>query len=553
MADHRGLAETQGAELRLSHVLAVLHFGGIAALIAVVIASVAYISTEHNALARHESERLVDGGTRSLRLKLETVTKDYAVWDEAYEAVTTADRDWLYRNIGTGVLLMGTPDMIVLIDPAQGLDLGWVADSPETGEANLLPPPVLAQISNLLHEPRGSETVVDSGFFNVNGEPWAFAGAYVHPFDGNLADRGETAFPIQIHGRSLSGDLLEEIGIPLGIDDLAVVMAPQMPDPALAHLPLWGPGVDPADPGAEPPVAWLVWTAPQPGADILRRIAWPLGIVLTLVAGLALATSGFAVRAAQRLERALVAAQAADRMKTEFLSNVSHELRTPMNGIIGVAQLLQMTDLDAEQRELIAVLSSSADLQMSLISDLLDLTRIESGNRALTIERFEPAPVLREIVELVRPQAREKSVEVEADVTALADLAVLGDARAFRQVVTNLLGNAVKFTDEGRITLDARVERHGSRVALCVAIADTGRGISEENQRRIFDRFFQVDGSNTRDKAGTGLGLAISESLVRMMGGRIDVESALGTGSTFTLHLAFEAARRDVDGFQVAA
>jgi signal transduction histidine kinase len=213
-----------------------------------------------------------------------------------------------------------------------------------------------------------------------------------------------------------------------------------------------------------------------------------------------------------------------------------------MNGIIGVAQLLQLTELDAEQAELVSVLSSSADVQMSLITDLLDLTKIESGNRRLTVERFAPAPLLREVLDLVRPAAREKGLELDADLGAIDGLEVVGDARAFRQVLTNLMANAAKFTDTGRVTLAVRAERHGDRVGLAIAVVDTGRGIAEENIARIFDRFYQVDGSNTRDKGGTGLGLAISESLARMMDGRIEVQSALGVGSTFTLHLDLDCA-----------
>jgi signal transduction histidine kinase len=545
MQDETSHARMGGSELRLSRTLALVHFGGIAALIAVIVASVAYISTEHNALARRESVRLVEGGVASVRLKLETVTKDYSVWDEAYEATITDDRDWLYRNIGTGVTEMGTADMIVLLDPGQGLDVGWLAGSAEEGEPGLLPDSIITQVTDLINPPRASDTVVESAFVNLDGEPWAFAGTNVQPFDQTVPIARGMQMPVQIHGRRISGDLLDEIGAALGIEDLDVVMAPDMPEPSQASLALWGPGVDPGlDPAAEP-IAWLVWTPPMPGASILRQIVLPLGIVLVLVAGIAGVSSHYAVRSARRLERALIAARAADRMKTEFLSNVSHELRTPMNGIIGVAQLLQLTDLDAEQGELVAILSSSADMQMSLISDLLDLTKIESGNRALTIERFEPALVLRDIIELVRPQTCGKTLEVGTDLEALDGLAVRGDARAFRQVITNLLANAAKFTDAGRVVLSGRAERREGRVTMHVAVSDTGRGIAEENQRRIFDRFYQVDGSNTRDKGGTGLGLAISDSLARMMGGRIEVQSALGVGSTFTLHLDLEEAQNE--------
>ena len=174
------------------------------------------------------------------------------------------------------------------------------------------------------------------------------------------------------------------------------------------------------------------------------------------------------MRSARRLERALRAAKAADQSKTEFLSNVSHELRTPMNGILGVAQLLQTTELDAEQEELVSVLFSSAHAQMALISDLLDFSRMESGNRQLVEEPFEPAAVLKDLGEMIRVAAVEEGHRLLAPTyRALSGLTVSGDERAFRQIVTNLLGNAVKFTDHGGVELRvARRLRRGRRGGL---------------------------------------------------------------------------------------
>lgn len=211
-----------------------------------------------------------------------------------------------------------------------------------------------------------------------------------------------------------------------------------------------------------------------------------------------------------------------------------------MNGILGVAQLLETTELDAEQRELVGVLFSSANAQMALISDLLDFSRLEGGNRRLVQDPFRPADILKDVAEMMRVAGDRKGIELETDWAGLDGLTLKGDARAVRQIVTNLVGNAVKFTDRGGVGLQAEADRDGDRVRLTVRVTDTGRGIPVESLTRIFERFYQVDSSLTRSTEGTGLGLAISRGLARLMGGDVTVASELGVGSTFTLTVPFE-------------
>jgi signal transduction histidine kinase len=289
-------------------------------------------------------------------------------------------------------------------------------------------------------------------------------------------------------------------------------------------------------------ITYLAWAPPRPGARILQRVALPLGVALLVIAAVSAVSSAYAVRSARRLERALVAAKAADLSKTEFLSNVSHELRTPMNGILGVAQLLQTTELDSEQQELVSVLFSSARAQMALISDLLDFSRMESGNRQLVSEPFEPAAVLKDLSEMIRVAVAKKGIGFDSDWHALAGLTVRGDERAFRQIVTNLLGNAVKFTDRGGVRVRARAAGEDGSAEVVVEVSDTGRGIPVDSLPYIFDRFYQADSSLTRSTEGTGLGLAISQGLARLMGGRIEVASELGAGSTFAFTATFPLA-----------
>lgn len=234
-------------------------------------------------------------------------------------------------------------------------------------------------------------------------------------------------------------------------------------------------------------------------------------------------------------DAARVAAEDANRLKSEFLSRMSHELRTPMNGIIGYAHLLldgldgQLTD---EQESDIRQIATSADHLLALINDILDLAKVEAGHVELAHDDVDISTIVARVVETVRPQAQAKGVEISIE-TAGVSPAAEGDETRIRQILLNLVGNAVKFTDQGRVTVAT------SRANDCVAVAvtDTGIGISPEAIDIIFDEFRQADGSTTRRFGGTGLGLAIARKLARLHGGDITVASEPGVRSTFTLTL----------------
>ena len=528
-----GEVEDGARILGLSRKLAAIHATGVALLFLVVGSTTLWISAEHNTLARVASEELVSSGVDSLRTRLGSFARDYSIWDDAYANVRANDRDWIYRNIGNAASEIGTLDLIEFVYPPIGDPFGWRLGSPPEGERNLLPADLLARILRELDRPDAGSARPDTIFAEWEGEPWIFALELVRPVEGLPPGVSADALPRQIHGLRLSDQRLAAIGDELLLEDIR--LDPDPPGAGEAALALRD------ESGAT--LARIVWTPPRPGASILRRVAPPLGLALAVVTAIGLVSSRSAVRSASRLESALTAAKAADRSKTEFLSNVSHELRTPMNGILGVAQLLRMTELDAEQRELLEILFSSANTQMALISDLLDLSRIENGNRSLSRAPFEPALILRDVAEMIRVAAAKKGIAFDADCGGIAGVALIGDGRAFRQIVTNLLGNAVKFTDAGGVSLRAAATREGETARLTVAVTDTGRGIPAEALPRIFERFYQVDGSATRLAEGTGLGLAISQSLAGMMGGKIMVASTFGVGSTFTFEAPLAMAR----------
>ena len=513
--------------LRLSHGLVALQAGGIVLLVLVVLGTALWISAQHNRLAMDSSERLVESELESIRSATYTLVRDYSIWDQGFAAVVKDDREWLYSSIGSSVTELGTFDLAILI-PDGRTNFGWVAGSPPEGEVDILPPPLLAAIVRLLDPSSERSARMRTLLAEFDGSPWFFAVSRMTLVEGVPPGMLRGSLPVQIHGTRLTTERLSA----LGRDVLAtgVRLSPGVAE-GQASVPL----ID----FSGRVISYVVWEAPRPGASILRKAAIPLALALLVATAITAISSLYAVRSARRLERALVAAKAADRSRTEFLSNVSHELRTPMNGVIGATQLLGITDLDDEQRELVGLLKSSATAQMSLISDLIDVSRIDSGNRRLESAPFAPEVVLREVTDMMKVTATRKGIRLEADWPEVAGLVVLGDAQAFRQILTNLVGNAVKFTDAGGVSIHAALERNGG-ARLVVSVADTGPGIPEAALPRIFERFYQVDGSMSRVTEGTGLGLAISEKLADAMGGEISVTSEFGSGSTFVFTARFD-------------
>lgn len=241
----------------------------------------------------------------------------------------------------------------------------------------------------------------------------------------------------------------------------------------------------------------------------------------------------------EALEQAIRRAEAATRAKSEFLANISHELRTPMNGILGMIDIVLDSPLTAAQREDLATAKDCSYSLLGLLNQILDLSKIEAGKLELEYIRFAIRPLVDDCLKSVLPRSRQKRLNLRAEVSAEVPDYVLGDPLRLRQILVNLLGNAVKFTDSGSVTLSlSGVHRTAEgRVELHFAIADTGVGIPEDRLRTIFEEFTQADGSITRRYGGTGLGLSITKKLVELHGGRICVESERGQGSVFHVFL----------------
>ena len=246
-------------------------------------------------------------------------------------------------------------------------------------------------------------------------------------------------------------------------------------------------------------------------------------------------------RAEKELKAAKEIAETASRAKSEFLANMSHEIRTPMNGILGMLQLLQGSKLEQAQQEYVSTAYNSAESLLTLLNDILDFSKIEAGKLVLESIPLDLANIMQELTLLLENRARERNVRLSTEIDENLPGVIKGDPVRIRQILANLMTNAIKFTEDGEVTLKAKVlEADEKSARLRLEIIDTGIGIAEEAQRKLFNSFTQADGSTTRKYGGTGLGLAIVRQLVTLMRGRLGVESEEGKGSCFWVEINFE-------------
>ncbi len=295
--------------------------------------------------------------------------------------------------------------------------------------------------------------------------------------------------------------------------------------------------------------------------ELLKIAIWAFTIILLLwevffifrpVTNLTRRTMSEMERSRKEAIRLQKEAEAAAETKARFLATMSHEIRTPLNAVIGMTSLLMREPLNPQQLEHAKVANESGQHLLALINDILDLSKIDAGRMELDKTEFEISALIDQCVTIVSPGAQEKGLMINTDIEPTANLNVLGDQSRLRQVLINLLGNAVKFTEQGFIALSVQADplpktqkdMAGIPHRFSIRISDTGIGIEDDQINKLFDDFSQVDNSTTRKFGGSGLGLAISKRLVTMMGGEVGVESELGVGSTFWIKVPLEARPR---------
>jgi signal transduction histidine kinase len=318
-----------------------------------------------------------------------------------------------------------------------------------------------------------------------------------------------------------------------------------------------------------------LWWSLLCGATILAFYAWPtprhfneltplaahileglslLGL-LTCLHVLTLVYRRMELWSRQSVDRALEAARVADRSKSEFLANMSHEIRTPMTSILGYAELLQQGELEGPMaNEALLTIRRNGEHLLTIINDILDVSKIEAGKLVIELRPCSPRQVLEEVVQLMQGRADTKDLPLTLSLEDSLPESILTDATRFRQILINLLGNAIKFTEDGSVGVTAWGDRQGELAScLYVSVRDTGIGMNAAQATRVFEPFQQADSSTTRRFGGTGLGLAISRRLAEMLGGGIEVTSQQDIGTTFTLTIAAPLAIEVEAGELVAA
>ncbi|MFZ4574011.1 MAG: ATP-binding protein [Phycisphaerales bacterium] len=249
-----------------------------------------------------------------------------------------------------------------------------------------------------------------------------------------------------------------------------------------------------------------------------------------------------------QLSEALDRAESASAAKSTFMAKVSHEIRTPMNGVIGATDLLLKSGLDDRQRKFVSIIRHSGESLMTIINDILDFSKIEAGKLQLADAAIDPIRLLHDAVDLLRPLANKKGIFLRLHTPAEEGHRVRGDGDRLRQVALNMIGNAIKFTDKGGVTVKLVMTPRDTGATECrLEVSDTGCGISEADQKKLFQSFSQVDQSSTRKHGGTGLGLVICKQLIEMMGGGVGVSSELGKGSTFSFAVVLPNAKAETE------
>jgi len=512
--------------------------GAAAVLVVVsVLGAVALMILAARQLDRLESADEIEITQRTMVRSLERLERELTsatVWDAAYKAMGwKIDAAWADTDFATYYHDQFGHDRTFVMRSGQVVYASVAGSRAKTQALGGFPAqaaPIAAEVAVDARRARqvgrlsSAAEVTRTGLMRVDGATYLTAFAAVTPESRAVADSYDGPAAVVVTARRLDAAFVKRLSDDLGLEGLAYGASSAAPRVVLKDI-------------AGRPVGTLAWRAENPGLGLLKSIApWIAAgfLVLACAGGLLLARVTEALRKLESGRLALIAAkeeaEAANEAKTRFLANMSHEVRTPLNGVLGMAQVMAADALSEPQAKRLRILTESGQALLALLNDILDIARLETRSVRLRPEPFDLAELVEASCAAFSGAAAAKTLDLTVDIPSDLRGRWMGDPMRLRQVLGNLVANAVKFTDDGGVTVRVRPASKGG---LRFEVEDTGMGVAAEHQSALFKTFSQVDTSLTRAHDGAGLGLSICRELVGLMGGTIGVHSSLGLGSSF--------------------
>jgi len=486
--------------------------------------------------------------------RMEREVTSATVWDAAYTAIGwRIDADWADSNFATYYRDQFKHDLSFIVRSGQ---VAYASRDGKRTKAEALGgfPEAVTPITAILaadardarraHRLSTAGEVTRTGLMRVDGAVWLVAFAAITP-ETKAADAAYGGPPaIVVSARRMDAAFIHTLADDLGLNALVLLDNPKAPMPRVVLSDIQG-----------QPLAALAWQAENPGLKLLKSIApWIVAgfLVLACAGALLLVRVTEALGKLESGRLALIAAKEqaedANDAKTRFLANMSHEIRTPLNGVLGMAQVMAADSLSEPQARRLRILTESGQSLLALLNDILDIARLETRAVRLRAEIFDLAGLVEASCQAFSGAAAAKGLELAVDIPVDLRGRWTGDPMRLRQVLGNLVANAIKFTDEGGVTVRVRPATKGG---LRFEVEDTGMGVATEHQSELFKTFSQVDTSLTRAHDGAGLGLSICRELVELMGGTIGVHSSLGLGSSFHFTVPLSQASADRPALRV--